>query len=100
MDLSSAPMGNSPQSALSLSATPIALEPVAVVGIALKFPGDADTPEAFWKLLLDGRCTVTDVPPDRWNVNTFYHPDPDRHDSSHQDIMTLKQSLTVATGYR
>ncbi|MGC7101389.1 beta-ketoacyl synthase N-terminal-like domain-containing protein [Amycolatopsis lurida] len=39
-------------------------EPVAVVGMACRFPG-ADSPAAFWELLRDGRTSVGPVPPDR-----------------------------------
>lgn len=52
-------------------------EPIAVVGIACRFPGGADTPEAFWRLLLDGTDAVTEVPPERWDVDAWYDPDPD-----------------------
>ncbi|MEV5597084.1 acyltransferase domain-containing protein [Streptomyces sp. NPDC052496] len=44
--------------------TGLAGEPVAVVGMSCRLPG-ADGPGAFWQLLLDGRSTVTDVPPGR-----------------------------------
>ncbi|MFE7274090.1 amino acid adenylation domain-containing protein [Streptomyces sp. NPDC057623] len=40
-------------------------QPVAVLGMACRFPG-ADTPEAFWELLLSGRDTLTAVPGGRW----------------------------------
>ncbi|GAA4073428.1 non-ribosomal peptide synthetase/type I polyketide synthase [Streptomyces shaanxiensis] len=40
-------------------------QPVAVLGMACRFPG-ASTPEAFWELLLAGRDTVSAVPDDRW----------------------------------
>lgn len=39
-------------------------EPVAVVGIACRFPG-ADTPEEFWRLLRAGKDAVTEAPEDR-----------------------------------
>ncbi|CAM5674781.1 amino acid adenylation domain-containing protein [Streptomyces chartreusis] len=40
--------------------------PLAVVGMACRFPG-AETPEAFWELLVSGRDTMTAVPDDRWS---------------------------------
>ncbi len=51
-------------------------EPIAVIGMACRFPG-ADNPEAFWALLRDGADVITEVPPDRWNVDEFYSADPD-----------------------
>lgn len=57
------------------------LEPIAVVGFAFKLPQGATTTEAFWQMLLDGRSAMTEVPKDRWNVDAFYHPDPERYDS-------------------
>ncbi|WP_413787872.1 amino acid adenylation domain-containing protein [Streptomyces anulatus] len=38
----------------------------AVIGMACRFPG-ADTPEAFWDLLVDGHDAVTPVPHGRWD---------------------------------
>ncbi|CAI7975412.1 Polyketide synthase [Frankia sp. Hr75.2] len=50
-------------------------EPVAILGLSCRFPGAAD-PEAFWRLLVDGRDAVREVPRDRWDVDAFYDPDP------------------------
>jgi acyl transferase domain-containing protein/NADPH:quinone reductase-like Zn-dependent oxidoreductase/aryl carrier-like protein len=50
-------------------------EPIAVVGIGCRFPGGANDPDAFWNLLANGVDAITEVPPDRWNVRTFYDPD-------------------------
>lgn len=47
-------------------------EPIAVIGMACRFPGGADTPEAFWRILHDGVDTVCDIPPERWNVNDWF----------------------------
>ena len=52
----------------------IGREPIAIIGIGCRFPGDADSPEAFWKLLCDGVDAISEVPADRWNANTFYDP--------------------------
>ena len=49
-------------------------EPIAVVGMACRFPG-ADGPEAFWQSLRDGVDAVTEVPADRWNIDAYYDPD-------------------------
>jgi acyl transferase domain-containing protein len=48
--------------------------PIAVVGIDCRFPGAPDK-EAFWRLLMDGVVTDTEVPSQRWDVDTFYRPD-------------------------
>ncbi|KAI8935085.1 hypothetical protein NX059_007680 [Plenodomus lindquistii] len=55
--------------------------PIAIVGLNVKFPGDAVSPQKFWKLLSDARCAVSEVPASRFNIDSFYHPDPSRMDS-------------------
>jgi acyl transferase domain-containing protein len=53
-------------------------EPIAIIGLDLKFPSDADTPENFYNFLLSGRSALTDIPPDRYNLEAFFHPDAER----------------------
>ena len=52
-------------------------EPIAIIGMGCRFPGGADSPEAFWTLLRDGKDAITEVPSDRWNLDTYYDPNPD-----------------------
>ncbi|MES1240936.1 MAG: acyltransferase domain-containing protein [Acidobacteriota bacterium] len=50
-------------------------EPIAIVGMACRFPLSPD-PEAFWRLLRDGVDATRTVPPDRWDADALYDPDP------------------------
>ncbi len=50
-------------------------EPLAIIGMACRFPGDADDPEAFWRLLRDGRDAVGEIPAGRWDVDAYFDPD-------------------------
>ncbi len=40
---------------------------IAIVGLATRFPGDMNTPEAMWQALLEGRDAITDLPEGRWS---------------------------------
>ncbi len=51
-------------------------EPIAVVGMGMRFPGGANNPRAFWHLLREGVDAITEVPPERWSMDAFYDPDP------------------------
>ena len=53
-------------------------EPIAIVGMACRFPGDAIDAESYWRLLEEGREAISEVPRERWAVDALYHPDPDR----------------------
>ena len=46
-------------------------EDIAVVGIGCRFPGGADSPDAFWRALVEGRDGVGRVPDDRWRPEWF-----------------------------
>ena len=52
-------------------------EPIAIIGVGCRFPGDANDPKSFWKLLRGGVDTVSQVPAERWDVDAFYDSNPD-----------------------
>jgi len=49
-------------------------EPIAIIGMACRFPGGANDLMAFWRLLRDGGDAITEVPSDRWPVDRYYDP--------------------------
>ncbi|PRQ06478.1 type I polyketide synthase [Enhygromyxa salina] len=53
-------------------------EPIAIVGMACRFPGGANDLDAYWAMLDEGRDAMTPVPERRWDAASLYreHPDP------------------------
>lgn len=56
--------------------------PLAIVGIGCRFPSVAN-PDQFWKLLDDGTDAISEVPPDRFDVNAVYDQNPDTIGRTH-----------------
>ena len=65
----------------SLSTSPLAMEPVAIIGMSIRFPGDATSPDAFWDMLVAGRSAWSEIPTSRFNIDAWYHENPDRIDA-------------------
>ncbi|MGH8570944.1 MAG: type I polyketide synthase, partial [Gammaproteobacteria bacterium] len=49
-------------------------EPIAIVGMACRFPGGADDPDRFWQLLAEGRDAIRRIPAERWDADAYYDP--------------------------
>ncbi|KAK5989785.1 Non-reducing polyketide synthase pkgA [Cladobotryum mycophilum] len=47
---------------------------LAIVGMACRMPGGADTPEQFWELMVEGQDTHTLIPADRFDLDTHFDP--------------------------
>src|ERR1041384_78247 len=61
---------------------------IAIIGMACRLPGGANSPEQLWEMLHQGRSGWGPVPRGRWNAEAFYHPD-----------SYSKESLNFKTGY-
>ncbi|WP_159050547.1 type I polyketide synthase, partial [Streptomyces cellostaticus] len=60
------------------TATTAVDEPIAIVGMACRFPGEVNSPDEFWELLATGKDAVGGFPDDRgWDAEGLYDPDPD-----------------------
>ena len=49
---------------------------IAIIGVGCRFPGGASSKDSLWKLLVEGREGIIEVPPDRWNVERYYDAEP------------------------
>jgi len=52
-------------------------EPIAIIGMACRFPGEANTPEALWNLMMTEQDCMTEIPSSRWDINHYYDANPD-----------------------
>jgi hybrid polyketide synthase/nonribosomal peptide synthetase ACE1 len=55
-----------------------AVEPIAIIGSACRFPGGVSSPSELWDLLRQPQDVLGEIPPSRFNVDKFYHPDSNR----------------------
>ncbi|KAI3395544.1 hypothetical protein diail_1206 [Diaporthe ilicicola] len=57
-------------------------EPIAIIGVDARLPGDGDTAESFYESLLAGRSARSEIPPERFTIDSFWHPEAERSGST------------------
>ncbi|WP_405365502.1 type I polyketide synthase [Kitasatospora sp. NBC_00039] len=61
-------------------------EPIAIVGMACRFPGGAVGPDELWEFVRDGRDGISRFPADRgWDLERLYDPQSERANTSYSD---------------
>ncbi len=53
--------------------------PIAIVGMAGRFPGEATEPRKLWDMCAQGEDAWTPLPAKRFHAEAFYHPDAGRN---------------------
>ena len=60
-----------------------AATPLAIVGVGLRFPGGAVDLDSFWQVLSTEVDTLRAIPPERFDLASYYDPDPDHRGTSY-----------------
>jgi enediyne polyketide synthase len=68
-------------------------KPIALVGLACRYPG-ANTPRELFENVLAGRKSFRAVPPERWRMEDYHHPDREHPDTTYLRQMAVLEDFT------
>ncbi|WP_455567355.1 SDR family NAD(P)-dependent oxidoreductase [Streptomyces angustmyceticus] len=73
-----------PDTSAAPAAAADADEPIAIIGLACRFPGGVEGPEDLWRMLVEGREGIGDFPTDRgWDLEALFDESPERTGTSY-----------------
>jgi acyl transferase domain-containing protein len=52
-------------------------DPIAIIGMSCRLPGHVHDLASYWRIVIDGRDAIGEVPPTRWSNDVWFDPDPD-----------------------
>ncbi|MBX9646948.1 MAG: type I polyketide synthase, partial [Xanthobacteraceae bacterium] len=73
-------LGSKLAKSVPVNANRASTEGIAIVSVACRLPGKVRSPDDFWRLLVEGRDAITDVPADRWDATALFSPRLDQPD--------------------
>ncbi|CEJ93554.1 Putative Polyketide synthase [[Torrubiella] hemipterigena] len=72
------------------------MDDIAVIGLGLRFPGKANTPEGLWEVMVGGESQWSEFPKDRLNIDGYFHPSGNRQGSiSFRGAHFLKDDVSL-----
>ena len=74
-DVSGRREGDSESGSSSIGLPATEVMPIAIVGMACRFPGKGSSPEGLWDMCCKGQSAWSEIPKDRINIDGFWHPD-------------------------